>query len=276
MRTRRISAAAGLLSAAVSLIPLTTAVSKTASGSATPPERPNIVVIMTDDQDVASLEHMPKLQRLLVDRGITFQDQTAVFPLCCPVRAAYLSGQVGHNNHVRGNTAPEGGYDNLDHQTTFPVSLAKAGYETTHLGKFPNGYDGSQHTETNGVPPGYTEWHGAVDPTTYLFYDYVLNENGVNTPHGATEADYQTDVLTDKAVDFIEQRSEGDDPFFLDVAYLAPHWEIRPGTSGDVGDLEGKGSGESSIGVAPVPAKRHLEMFTKAKAPRGPAFNEKD
>ncbi len=88
-----------------------------------------------------------------------------------------------------------------------------------------------------------------MDPTTYLFHGYVLNENGDDIPHGLTEADYQTDVLTDKAVDFIGRRAPDDAPFFLDVAYLAPHWELRPGTSGEinVGDLEGMGV-ETTIG----------------------------
>ena len=243
-----------------------------------PQKKPNIVVVMTDDQDVASLKYMPKVQKLLIDKGMTFKEQTAVFPLCCPVRAAYLSGQAGHNNNVRGNTAPSGGYENLDASQTIPVWLDDAGYVSTHLGKYPNGYDGTQHPERNGVPPGWTEWHGAVDPTTYLFYDYVLNENGTNVLHGSSPEDYQTDVLTDLAVDFVERRSDGSKPFFLDVAYLAPHWEFRPGTSGEVdaGDLEGQQSVESAIGTPPVPAPRHNDLFKDRHAPRLPSFNEKN
>ena len=269
------------VSAALAAVSLASAIPNT--GAATvPPERitekPNIVVVMTDDQDVASLKYMPRVRKLLTKRGMTFEEQTAVFPLCCPVRASYLSGQTGHNNNVRGNTAPSGGYENLDATQTLPVWLDKAGYVSTHLGKYSNGYDGTQHPERDGVPPGWTEWHGAVDPTTYLFYNYVLNEDGTNVQYGSSEDDYQTDVLTDLAVDFVERRSEGDAPFFLDVAYLAPHWEFRPGTSGsvDVGDLEGQMGLESAIGTPPVPAPRHLGMFEGKKAPRRPSFNEED
>jgi arylsulfatase A-like enzyme len=273
---RKTLIAAVLASAALAAaIPSTGATPVT---SAAPQEKPNIVVVMTDDQDVASLRYMPRVRKLLMKRGMTFEEQTAVFPLCCPVRASYLSGQAGHNNKVRGNTAPSGGYDNLDATQTIPVWLDDAGYVSTHLGKYPNGYDGHQHPERNGVPPGWTEWHGAVDPTTYLFYDYVLNENGANVQHGSSEDDYQTDVLTDLGVDFIERSAESGAPFFLDVAYLAPHWEFRPGTSGsvDVGDLEGQMGLESAIGTPPIPAPRHLGMFEGEEAPRLPSFNEED
>jgi N-acetylglucosamine-6-sulfatase len=278
---RRVSLLAGLIALAASSVQFaSTAVTARSLSAPKTDERPNIIVVMTDDQDVASVKHMPHVQELIADEGATFSSHTVVFPLCCPSRSAYLSGQVGHNNHIRGNGGTEGGYSNLNHEETYPVWLSDAGYVTNHLGKFPNGYDGSQHLNSLGVPPGWTEWHGAVDPSTYVFYGYTLNENGINTPHGFQDGDYQTDTLTDIAVDYIERRSEGDEPFFLDVAYLAPHWEFKPGTGGrsadfNPGDVEG-GSGESSIGTPPVPAPRHVGASKGIKAPRPPSFNEED
>ena len=241
-------------------------------------DRPNFVVIMADDQDVASLKYMPHVKKLLIDKGTQFLNHHVVFPLCCPSRSGYLSGQVGHNNNVRGNTPPDGGYDNLNWDDTLPVWLSNAGYVTDHLGKYPNGYDGHQHPATGGVPPGWAEWHGAVDPTTYEFYNYTLNENGVNHTYGRSEEDYQTDVLTGIANDFVTERSKSEDPFFLDVAYLAPHWEFRPGSSGEenAGDIEGLNSSEDIIGNPPVPAPRHKGMFKGLKAPRTPSYDEAD
>ena len=172
---RRISLLAGLIALAASSVQFaSTAVTARSLSAPTTAERPNIIVVMTDDQDVASLKHMPHVQELIADKGATFSSHTVVFPLCCPSRSAYLSGQVGHNNHIRGNGGAEGGYSNLNHEETYPVWLSDAGYVTNHLGKFPNGYDGSQHLNSLGVPPGWTEWHGAVDPSTYVFYGYTL------------------------------------------------------------------------------------------------------
>lgn len=240
--------------------------------------RPNIVVIMTDDQDVPSLRYMPNVKRLLTKTGVTFARHTVSYSLCCPSRASYLGGQFSHNNNVHGNRAPNGGYANLDSTQTLPVWLSEAGYVTSHIGKYPNGYDGTQHPETAGVPPGYTEWNGAVDPTTYRYFGYVFNQNGVNVPHGFLPEDYQTDTVTDMAVDFIDRRA-GRKPFFLDVAYLAPHAQFKPGstatdaTSPD--DLEVRND-ESFFGLPPTPASRHAGLFLNARAPRPPSFDEAD
>src|SRR5687768_12172593 len=91
-RTKGPSVRKTLATIALALAPLVGAAVNTGATLARetpqPSEKPNIVVVMTDDQDVASLRYMPKVQKLLVDRGMTFKEQTAVFPLCCPVRAA--------------------------------------------------------------------------------------------------------------------------------------------------------------------------------------------
>jgi arylsulfatase A-like enzyme len=232
---------------------------------------------MTDDQDVASVAQTPRVSALLKKAGVTFGRHTVSFSLCCPSRATYLSGRLAHNHNVQSNGPPGGGYGNLDTKHTLPVWLKRGGYVTGHIGKYPNGYDGSQHPTTLGVAPGWTEWNGAVDPTTYRYYGYVLNENGVDVPHGNAPADYQTDVLTSKAVDFVRRRAAGAKPFFLDVAYLAPHYETKPGSrpaSLEPEDLEGQIGDESSLGTPPVPAPRHARMFVNAKAPRLPSYDE--
>ncbi|MQA14843.1 MAG: sulfatase-like hydrolase/transferase [Pseudonocardiaceae bacterium] len=77
------------------------------------PVRPNVVVVMTDDQDVASVAHMPTVRRLLAGEGTSFSRSYASFPLCCPSRATYLTGQYSHNHGVRNNIPPDGGYGRL-------------------------------------------------------------------------------------------------------------------------------------------------------------------
>ena len=73
------------------------------SSETSPGTRPNIVFVLTDDQDEVSLRHMPNLQRFLVDGGKTFENAVNVYPLCCPSRAAIQRGQYSHNTGVFGN-----------------------------------------------------------------------------------------------------------------------------------------------------------------------------
>ena len=72
--------------------------------------RPNILVVMTDDQATADVAHMPNVKRLLGRQGTTFADAVDSFPLCCPARATFITGQYAHNHEVMGNFWPFGWY----------------------------------------------------------------------------------------------------------------------------------------------------------------------
>ncbi|MGH3028971.1 MAG: sulfatase family protein, partial [Gaiellaceae bacterium] len=219
---------------------------------------PNVVVIMTDDQTVESMRVMTNVRRLLRDRGATFSQSFVTFALCCPSRATFLTGQYAHNHGVLGNAPPTGGYAKLDHTNTLPVWLQQAGYYTAHLGKYLNGYG---RTDPREIPPCYDEWRGSVDPSTYRFYDYTLNENGTLNTYGRV---YQTDLYARKAVNIINRRAPQAQPFFLSVAFLAPH-------SG------GPREPDDPVGQAtPVPAPRHRNDFASAPLPRPPGFNERN
>lgn len=95
---------------AAAAVPLGSAALATSSQ----PQRPNIVVLETDDQTVESMRVLPNVQRLLADRGTTFDSSFVSFSLCCPSRATFLTGQYAHNHGVFGNSPPEGGYYKLD------------------------------------------------------------------------------------------------------------------------------------------------------------------
>ena len=189
--------------------------------------RPNVVVLMTDDQTVSDLEVMHRTRRLLGGQGISFADSYVSYPVCCPSRATYLSGQYAHNHHVMGLYPPTGGYARFDRDNSLPVWLASAGYATAHIGKYLNGYGSELPAD---VPPGWTEWHGAVDQSTYQMWGYTLNDNGeLHTYGSAFEQDprlYQTDVFKRRAVSFIDRRAPSRRPFFLSVAFVAPHHEV--------------------------------------------------
>ena len=184
--------------------------------------RPNIVVLETDDQTLAEMEVLPSVKRLIGDQGVTFDNNFDSFSLCCPARATFLTGQYAHSNGVQGNTLPNGGYYKLDSTRTLPVWLQRAGYYTALVGKYLNQYGTRNQTE---VPPGWSDWHGAVDPTTYRYYNYTLNENGRLTSYCANAAPecYSTDLYAEKAVEIIRRRAPSAQPFFLWVTPLAPH-----------------------------------------------------
>jgi arylsulfatase A-like enzyme len=221
-------------------------------------KRPNIVVLMTDDQTVESLRVMPNVKRLLADRGASFESSYASFPLCCPSRATFLTGQYAHNHGVLSNHPPEGGYYALDNSNTLPVWLQRSGYVTAHIGRYLNGYGNRSPTE---IPPGWSEWYGAVNNSAFGFYDYTLNENGRLFTYGKSPDAYQTDVYAQKAVDIVRRRAPAGESFFLSVGFLAPHaTEWGPGRQGE----------------AALPAPRHLGRFSSEPLPKPPSFNEAD
>ncbi len=225
-------------------------------------QRPNVVVLETDDQTLAEMEVLPNVRRLIGDQGVTFENNFDSFSLCCPSRASFLTGQYSHNNGVRGNSPPDGGFEQLDSSNTLAVWLQRSGYYTIHLGKYLNGYGRGNPTL---IPAGWSEWHGAVDPTTYRYYDYTLNEGGSLHTFCATPQPscYQTDVYRDKANEIISRRAK-QGPFFLWVAFLGDH-------SG------GPREPDDPLGIGtPVPAPRHKDKLKGTPLPQPPSFNEAD
>lgn len=245
----------------------------TATGKAAPvpPAKPNVVVIMTDDQWYESLAYLPHTRELIGDAGVSFDRAYASTPLCCPSRSTFLSGQYAHNHGVRHNVLPQGGYARLDEANTLPMWLQRAGYVTSHIGKYPNGY--GQPDETH-VPPGWDEWRGSVDPATYRMWGYRLNENGVLRTYGDPEVEdpklYQSDVYRDKGADFITRQARAGKPFFLSLSFLAPHQEAPSVRATRQHTLE------PEIGPGPRPAPRHAGAFAQAPFPRDPSIGETD
>jgi arylsulfatase A-like enzyme len=220
--------------------------------------KPNVLVLLTDDQTIESMRVMSGVRAQLGASGTTFEQSFVSNPLCCPSRATLYTGQYAHNHGVIGNRAPEGGYGRLDKSEWLPVWLQRAGYHTVHIGKFMNRYGiDSPPTE---VPPGWNEWYTSVDPSTYSFTEYQLNENGVVSWGDG----YSTDEYTERAVDAVERLAPSADPFFLSVAYLAPH-SGRPAESDDPAGL-----------ATPMPAPRHRDAFAADALPLSPAFDEAD
>ena len=136
---------------------------------------------MTDDQTVAQTRVMHIVQREIRDQGTSFTRAFVSYPLCCPSRATFLTGQHSHNHGVLGNGTPVGGFDDLDQANTLGVWLQQAGYRTIHVGKFLNGYG---LTNPTYIPPGWDRWTGAIDDTANASFNYELNENGTVAAYG--------------------------------------------------------------------------------------------
>ena len=221
--------------------------------------RPNVVVMMTDDQTAASLRYMPQTGALLAAEGTTFENSIASFPLCCPSRATHLTGQYAHNHGVLHNSGPFGGFGRLDHTNTLPVWLQDAGYRTMHVGRYLNGYE-----YADGVPAGWSDWHGAPHSTAFNYSRWKVNENGSleSYPQPERPDEYLTDYQGRRAGELIEQAAPGERPFYLQVWFVAPH----RGSPRDPDDPAGVGT--------PSPSARDRDSYASAVMPRPPSFDE--
>jgi arylsulfatase A-like enzyme len=186
-----VAATVGLLT-----IPLATAFSQPRLFAETqqPPERPNIVMIVTDDQDYDSLPVMRNLMAQPEGSWVQFTNAFANHAVCCPSRATMLTGQRSATHGAVGND-----YCNrMDDTNTLPVWLDNAGYETGMFGKYLNGYPFGRGR--GYVPPGWDQF-------------------------GGTDQSSDEDWLADRAVQFI---NEADSPYFLYLAFFAPHRVAKP------------------------------------------------
>jgi N-acetylglucosamine-6-sulfatase len=215
---------------------------------ADPSPRPNFVVILTDDLDMSQVRYMPRVNAELVRRGMTFSESFVSDPICTPSRASLLTGRYAHNHQVRENIAPLGGFKAFERGglegRNLAVWLEAAGYRTGLLGKYLNGYPTPR--DSTHVPRGWTDWFALTAPE---YFDYTVNDNGKTRSFDHAPADYQTDVLSGRAVQFVE--SADPRPFFLFVAPHAPH-------------------------LPAIPPPRYEEALNDTKPPRPASYDEAD
>jgi arylsulfatase A-like enzyme len=233
-----------------------TPVGTTAATAATPApalaQRPNIVVVLTDDLDVPTSLELPRLPDLMANRGLTFTHAYAAHAMCGPSRAGILTGQHTHNHLVTNNEPPSQGFVAFRRHEgqTIATWLKAAGYRTSLVGKYMNGY--AWGAAPDYVPPGWDDWYGHIAAfEDKRYYEYWVNDNGNVSRFGTKAEEYSADLESRHAVSFVRASAGRPEPLFLLLAPQAPH---SPATY----------------------AERFGGEFRYSLAPRTPAFNESD
>lgn len=190
--------------------------------------RPNIILILTDDQPNDTVQFMPTVRNILLKDGVNFENAFITTPLCCPSRSSILTGQYVHNHKVYTNKTPQGGAPKFDDTSTVAIWIQNAGYTTAYFGKYLNEYD--LLDPAGYVPPGWNEWGAFLDKNivaddntgSSTFYEnFSVSENGRIIEYAGEKTLFGADLVTQKAVDFIAENR--DTPFFMVAGYYNPH-----------------------------------------------------
>jgi N-acetylglucosamine-6-sulfatase len=171
--------------------------------------RPNFLLIVADDMRYDQLQYLPRVGRLIQDRGTSLTQARCNVPLCQPSRVGFLTGQMSKHNHEL--SVGFGGSSLTDHDNCIARWMSDAGYRCGLFGKYVNWYDG-----LGGIDPpaGYEAWHELIDQTKEYGFR-VRVDSSLETITGLYSADY----LARQAIDFIR----GGGPFLCIVTPSQPH-----------------------------------------------------
>jgi N-acetylglucosamine-6-sulfatase len=196
-------------------------------------QRPNILLLLTDDQDVmlGSFDHMPKVQKLLQEQGMTFTNAFVHTPICCPSRSSILTGRYLHNAGVRNNSISGNCYgqdwkERMENEHTYAVDAKRAGYTTAYTGKYLNEY-GFNHSVD--IPEGWDHWLGLIGNSHY--YNCSLIEGGIGKPTKVVTYgdvypdDYLPNIMQHQVLEWFSTLSE---PWLIVMAWPTPHGPFTP------------------------------------------------
>lgn len=220
------------------------------------PSRPNIVVILADDlgySDLGCYGSEIKTPHIdgLAEQGVRFR-QFYNNARCCPSRASILTGRYpaqvgiaamidGYAQWIRDAAALPSYGDHLSEETpTVAELLRDAGYRTMmsgkwHLGERPAEWPAARGFDRSfALIPGAMNYYGGE--TTGPRANMALDDKKFEPPH---DGFYSTDAFTDRAIEFLKESKNRDQPFFLYLPYNAPHWPLQAPAE-DVAKYDGK------------------------------------
>jgi len=196
--------------------------------------RPNIVLIMSDDMGYGDLSSYgatdiktPNIDSLARD-GIKLTDFYANGVLCSPTRAGLINGRYQQRyliDSVVGGATPPLKITGA----SLPQALKNNGYATGLVGKWHLG----STVETGPRAHGFEYFFGFLGS----HIDFYHHNRGPTAPdlwendasiYPQLDGEYMTDLITDRSIQFIEKSAAAQRPFFVDVAYNAPHWPYQP------------------------------------------------
>jgi N-acetylglucosamine-6-sulfatase len=181
----------------------------------------NIIFILADDHRYDAMGFMNKIQGLqtpgmdrMASEGAHIKNAFVSTALCSPSRASILTGQYAHTHTVVDNSAPLP--KNL---SFFPQYMQKQGYQTAFLGKWHMG-------NTDDMPqPGFDYWLSFRGQGVYYNPTFNINGQRIKQPEGS----YTTDLLTDYAIEWMNNRNKAK-PFFVYLSHKGVHSEFQPAT----------------------------------------------
>lgn len=203
--------------------------------------RPNVIIIMTDDQGYGDLSCMgntdfqtPHIDDLAAG-GARFTSWYANSPVCSPSRASLLTGRYPGHAGVRSILAGHRRATGLTPEApTIAAAVRELGYQTALVGKWHLGLQESSRPNQNGFDYFYGFMAGCVDYYSHIFY-WSMADGHTNPTHDLWENDreiydngrYFTELVSEKAVEKIREMSRRDAPFLLYTAYNAPHYPMH-------------------------------------------------
>jgi len=194
-----------------------------AQPKATEPKKPNILFVLVDDQPFDALGvngRYPFLQTPNMDRlaaeGALFENFFCTQSICSPSRASFLTGTYPHIHGVNQNNRHVD--PNWSAVPPISVHLQEAGYQTAHIGKIHMAHlKGKKH-----IRPGFDYWYSFIGQGEY--FDPMVNDNG----REYQETGYMTDILTEKAVNWLEKERDASRPFYLNLWHKGVHEDHSP------------------------------------------------